>query len=240
MNHHFLSLHPRSSGTPKGNHEHERTVRATIIIVIPLSAFLRSTPITPFGALAASASLQEQLFDWRRLTTFQPSHSHPPRAKSSPRISWPSVDPLILPFSRLICRAHGASLSICGHYAHIIHGVNKKTRKTPKKVSPVLVCYRAHLPWVERSFIRQGHLRGRGQDDGFIAQARSYLPERVYAERLQPTRTSYFVTSAPLRGIRSLRQGDVWVRREGSVPFLEPELVQGDAVHAAVHEAEVD
>jgi hypothetical protein len=41
MNHHFFVVHPCPCGTRKGNHEHERTVRATIIIVIPFSAFLR-------------------------------------------------------------------------------------------------------------------------------------------------------------------------------------------------------
>ena len=40
MNHHFF-VRPCPSGTREGDHEHERTMRATIIVVIPLSAFLR-------------------------------------------------------------------------------------------------------------------------------------------------------------------------------------------------------
>jgi len=38
--HHFFFARPCPCGTREGNHEHERTVRATIVIVVPFSAFL--------------------------------------------------------------------------------------------------------------------------------------------------------------------------------------------------------
>ena len=64
MNHHFF-VRPCPSGARQGDHEHERTMRATIIVVIPLSAFLRFDATFPQDALVVRHEYKNELF-WLR------------------------------------------------------------------------------------------------------------------------------------------------------------------------------
>lgn len=90
MNHHLFFVRPCSLGAHEGNHEHERTVRATIMIVVPFSASLCSSGHTaPWSTVRPT---QEQYHvTCGKLTPFQPSHFHPAPPSTHQGGTWPFV-----------------------------------------------------------------------------------------------------------------------------------------------------